>query len=114
MQSSSAILLFKLYLYGIEMRFYRWSEQGHSCSNCTFMELKLLLLPLINFIVWFKLYLYGIEMNEELSVQALPKSSNCTFMELKFGFDNDAYLQFKGSNCTFMELKLTILLLLSS
>ena len=78
------------------------------------MELKLLLLPLINFIVWFKLYLYGIEMNEELSVQALPKSSNCTFMELKFGFDNDAYLQFKGSNCTFMELKLTILLLLSS
>ena len=48
------------------------------------MELKLLLLPLINFIVWFKLYLYGIEMNEELSVQALPKSSNCTFMELKF------------------------------
>ena len=62
----------------------------------------------------FKLYLYGIEMNEELSVQALPKSSNCTFMELKFGFDNDAYLQFKGSNCTFMELKLTILLLLSS
>ena len=53
-------------------------------------------------------------MNEELSVQALPKSSNCTFMELKFGFDNDAYLQFKGSNCTFMELKLTILLLLSS
>ena len=56
-----------------------------SCSNCTFMELKLLEVVLLVVNEEFKLYLYGIEMATTPSLTLpLLLRSNCTFMELKY------------------------------
>ena len=76
-------MMFKLYLYGIEIALYNNNLHALTSSNCTFMELKLVKEHILKKELKFKLYLYGIEMKCLQSLRILMISSNCTFMELK-------------------------------
>ena len=116
-----------MYLYGIEMAaptrwgthprdvlivpLWNWNycplfrKTSLKCSNCTFMELKLLINFIIDLIYCSNCTFMELKWLKLVDKEGWEYSSNCTFMELKYGLMRQRWLSRESSNCTFMELK---------